>query len=265
MAAQAASRLPSQSEPAEIADGWLFALGLEPVLIVEAAKGTIIEANPAAAVLLNIRRNALIGTRLLDVFRPSSAATLEQSLQLARSTGRIGPLSLSVPGSSAMLEVSLSMVRKKTATYWLARLGLATPAAHQPASPSAVFDAIEFATDGFLVTDTGLKVEFANPAFIEMTRLDSSDRIIGESIVQWLELSEAQLGQLQSQMLERQAVTELITTLRCDLGSTLSVVVHAVAVPDGEHPCWGFVLRPLHGSQTLPSHARSSNGKTSSH
>ena len=265
MAAQASTRPLAQNDPAEPADRWLFALGAEPVLIIDAVKGTIVEANPAAAVLLNVRRKGLVGTRFLDIFLPSSAQTLEQALVLATTTGATGRLTLSVPGTSATLDVSLSLVRKESAAYWLARLGPTTVAEQEVASSSVVFEALEIATQGFIVTDTGLTIEFANDAFLELTKAGSSDHVIGQSIVQWLELSEAQLKQLRSQMLERQAVTELVTTLRCNQGLALNVLVHAVAVPDGEHACWGFVLRALETSQSMPTVARAANGGSSRH
>jgi predicted SAM-dependent methyltransferase len=46
----------------------------------------------------------------------------------------------------------------------------------------------------------------------------------------------------------------MTTALRCHRGLNVSVDVRAVAVPDGEFPCWGFMVCPREAPQPEEAH-----------
>ena len=66
----------------------LFASATEPVLILDASSGVVIEANPAVAALLQAERAALLGTPFVDSLEESSVAAVQRSFAIARAEGR---------------------------------------------------------------------------------------------------------------------------------------------------------------------------------
>jgi PAS domain S-box-containing protein len=105
-----------------------------------------------------------------------------------------------------------------------------------------VLRAIESASIGFLLTDAGLRIDYANQAFVEMLGLQAPEQVCGTSLGCWLELSAADLARLDQQLLRREAATVLLINLQRSPGGSPCVEVHAVAVPDGSDTRWGFTL-----------------------
>ena len=232
---------------------WLFSVAVEPVIIVDAATNRIVQANPAAAQLLQSSHTALVGAPLEGLFDASSAADLMRSLEVARTAGAADSLMLRSAGDGAQLRAKLSLFRSDTEAYVLVHLASGSgggghfdlSAADRGTAKSPVFDAIDGAAVGFLLADSGLRIEYANQAFTELVQLGSPDQALGRSLASWLDLSEGDLGQLRDQMLRRQATSVMTASLRTESNSLLEVEICAVAVPDGPHICWGFTIREL--------------------
>lgn len=238
-------------EQAEQSADWLLSVAAEAVLLVDADTGNIIEANPAAAGLLKSRRTFLLGTRLSDAFGAQCTTTIDHSFATACISGTAQPLIVSTRDTTASLRLTLSLVRSRNASHVLVRLAPATadPAPAQR-GPSLVENLLSSTSDGFVMTDPGFRVEFANPAFLHLAGLASAASVEGRSLSQWLEFSPEDLEDLKQQLNERQALTSLRMTLRCGRGSGLDVEVHAVAVPDGPNAGWGFIIREAHAQQS---------------
>jgi PAS domain-containing protein len=232
---------------------WLFDAAAEAVLVVEESSGTIVEANLAAARLLHTKRGAVIGKSLLSLFHTSSAATLKESLAQARGGAAACARAIATPDRRNELSLTLSVFHLEAAdSYMLVRLAAGDAAAPADAAPeSAVFEAIEGAVTGFLVTDSELRVQYANPAFARMIEVASPEDTEGESIALWLELTPEDRHRLRAQMARNEAVTELITRLRSVRGAGREVEVRAVAVPSDTAPCWGFTVREIRARAVL--------------
>lgn len=235
----------SSATSARFPDAWLFAAASQAVMIVEIATGSVIEANPAATSLLGMTRAHLLGAPFLNAFAADCAPALAQSLASARLTGSAKRISARARDSrgSSEIGVTLSLVRAGPDSYLLVHLLTSPPEApHTPGAEvsSIVLDAIEQAPEGFVVTDLGLRLTYANRAFIEMAGLESQEELHGKSLAVWLEFSQAELSRLHAQMARREAVTDWKTMMRRSNLSIREVEISAVAVPDGPLPCWGF-------------------------
>jgi len=223
-------------------------VAVEPVLIVNAVTQQVLQANPAAAELLRIPLRLLVGAPLKDAFDAAGAQAIARSIDCACATGHSEALALRSAPGCADLSARLSLFRADTNNYVLIRLAAASVPAFQRAwaeTQTPVFNAIESASTGFLVTDSGLRVEYANQAFLDMIKLPALDQVRGRSLVRWLELTETDLAGLQDQMAQRRASSMVTAGLRSEQGLLLEVEVCAVAVPDAQHSCWGFTIREL--------------------
>jgi PAS domain-containing protein len=236
---------PSFGNALGLREDWLFLAAAEPVLIISAATESILEANPAAATLLGIPRSALVGTVFHTAFAASSAAAVKDSLAVARGAGAASPLCIRARNGTTELIALLSFVRAAHKSYVLVRLSsqaTASVCTTRGRTASPVFDAIEGAAAGFVMTDCDLRVDYANHAFVRMVELASLDDARGKSLTCWLALSQVDVAQLHRQMHEREAVTILKTRLNSDKDTWRDVDVRAVAVPDRQNACWGFSI-----------------------
>jgi PAS domain S-box-containing protein len=244
------ARRPASPAPTGNPDVWLFAGASQPVLIVDLATDSIIEANPAAATLLGMSRADLIGNAFITIFAADSAPALTQSMATARLAGSGKRVTARTRGGRGSREVgvTLSVVRAQNDSYLLARMVTSPLEAAESGTAevsSMVLDVIEKAPEGFVVTDLGLRVSYANRAFIDLAGLESPGELRGKSLAHWLELSQMDLARLHDQMARREAVTVWKTTLRRSSFSTREVEVTAVAVPDGNEGCWGFRISAI--------------------
>jgi PAS domain-containing protein len=220
----------------------LFNAAAVPVVLIEAALGRIIDANPAAASLLGTPRHALVGTKFLSCVHSFSRKALAASVDTAFRAGCARPIVVRARHAGAHLNVSLSMVVVPSNCYLIARLAGAVDRVN--AIPSLVLKAIESGPMGFLVADTALHIQYANRSFIDMLECASLEDLCGKSLRQWVELSQEDIAQLRAQMAQRLAVSVLMATLRSQRALTRDVELHAVAVPDEHNPRWAFIVRP---------------------
>jgi PAS domain-containing protein len=224
---------------------WLFSVASEPVIIVDAATEHIVQANPAAAELLGTSLSALLAAPILEAFEISSKTPITDAMERARSAPQAETKPIRAAGNGAEVAAKVSLFYAGGEAYLLVRLASIMDHEALGTTESPVFDAIEGASVGFLVTDAGLRVEYANQAFIDMVKLAPSTAILGKSLASWLEFSERDMAQLHNQMLQRQATTAMTAHLRSERSSPRPVEVCAVAVPNGQLTCWGFTVREL--------------------
>lgn len=241
------SSVPDARAPSELPYEWLFSAASEPILIVEATLGSIVEANPAAAELLRTPRRALIGTSLQESFEASSSRALQVSLGGALRAGSAVPICVRMRNGGTELSVGVSLVRVAPHAYLLVRLAARSRTGlndHKHTIASMVLDAIDGASIGFLMTDAELNVEYANRAFIEMLDFDSMEDLRGRSLTRWVKFSTRDFAQLRAQMSQRQALSIFSAILRSRQEVVRDVELHAVAVPDEHKPSWAFSVCP---------------------
>jgi PAS domain S-box-containing protein len=225
---------------------WLFSMAVEPVIIVEASNGRIVQANPAAAILLGISRDTLIGRPVAEVFDPSSKEAVHRAMDAAGSTEGTEQVICRPAGDAAELSATVSLFRVQNDRYLLVRLAsVSDDGAGKDQGASPVFDAVDGASVGFLLTDAGFRIEYANQAFVDMVELFPPAEVRGKSLMRWLGLSAADLAGLRDQMLQRQATSVMTSRLLTERNAPFEVEVCAVAVPDGAALCWGFTIREL--------------------
>jgi PAS domain-containing protein len=240
-ALRASARSRDLRPPSVASDAWLFAASSQAVLIVDLINLTLIEANPAAASLLASTRSALIGSSIFNAFAKDSEKALRQAVAGARLGGSSSVSTHAASRAlSQELDVTLSLVHAGSDSYLL--MHLTSPLLRDPGTEvsSPVLDVIEQCPEGFVLTDLGLRVTYANRAFIDMAGLDSPEDLRGKSLAHWLEFSQNNLAALETQSKRREAVSVWTTTLRASSFRRQQVEITAVAVPDGAYPCWAF-------------------------
>lgn len=234
--------------PARASEAWLYAASAEAVLIVDLATHAIAEANPAAAKLLGFSRDQLLGMAFLGAFGCASAELLRAGAETACAKGCSFELIRCAAVGGAALEARISLVRTGPESYLLVHVNARAmdSRAGREASPnSLVLDLLEEMSDGFVVTDLGLHVDYANRAFAAMSGGGVPVELNGENLARWLEFTQCDLAALATQQSLRQVDQVLRLYLRPTGLAPREVEVRAIAVPDGPHACWGFRIRDL--------------------
>ena len=221
----------------------LYAASAEAVILVALESQTVIEANPSAAKLLGRTLPALVGVGLVSLFTKNSRDTITAGVTAAVAAGHTSIRWVCAAGGRGFLELRLSLVRTGSDSHLLIHIqesDLANTSPRTPSPDSSVLNLLDDLSDAFFVTDHYLRLIYANRAFATMTGKLGSDALHGDSITQWLDLTQTDLDALATQMRRRQGVQFLRTHWRRTANALRDVVLCAIAVPDGQTACWGF-------------------------
>jgi PAS domain-containing protein len=221
----------------------LYAASAEAVILVCLQAETVIEANPSAAKLLGRTRPALVGAGLASLFTPNSRDAIAAAVTAAVAAGHTCTRWVCAAGGGGFLDLRLSLVRTGSESHLLIHIqesDLADASTRTPPPDSPVLNLLDNLSEAFFVTDHSLRLIYANRAFAMMTGEPCSEALQGDSITQWLDLTQSDLDALAMQMLRRQCVQFVRTQWRRTANALRDVVLCAIAVPDGQTACWGF-------------------------
>ena len=230
----------------------LFQMSSEAVLILDADKGRVTEANPAAASLFGTDLEELIGQTIAGVVGHESAPAVQAYLAAvkggARDTEVQAQLTPRRRGSSGqVLQLRASMFRQGATTLFLLRASapaggpLAGPAV--PDVRSKLLAAVEVAPDGYVVTDDSGHIIAANAAFLQMAQLGRESLASGEPLDRWIGQTGVDMNVLVSNLRQRGTVQFFSTVLRAEDGGTVQVEISGVSVRSGGQPCFGYAVR----------------------
>ena len=217
----------------------------DAIMIVDARSGRIAECNAASASLLSRPLKRIEGVGLEDVFGADDWASIKTSLDHLRTAGRTEDIVLHPTAERQQAVLSFSMFRQENSTYYLLRMvphAIGTSAVVLPKAQSKVVKIISEMPDGFIVTDTDMKILTANSAFLELVQLASEEQARGISLDTWLGRRGIDIGQMISQLQEKGEIRNFHTIIRGQFGAVEDVEVSAVSVMEGETPCFGFAL-----------------------
>ena len=224
----------------------LFQTSSEPVLIVDAGRNRVGEANPAACQLLGEPGERLVGKALSDLFDPASMASVQGYLGALRAGAKLDSVAAQLAGAKAEVTVCASVFRQDNSVLYLVRMTPAQPVS--AAGPSddlkaRLLSVVEQAPDAFVLTDHEGRILSANAAFADMAQLPSEERARGEMLDRWLGQSALDLDVLMTNLRHRGSIRFFATSMRSANGVVAQVEVSAVAVgPDGA-PSFGFSIR----------------------
>ena len=228
----------------------LFQLSSEAVLILDAARMRVLEANPAARTVLGVEVGELTGLGLAQLFSPDSIPQVEGHLGAVRAGMRLDDVRAWVQSRDGEgpreVSVKSSFFRQDGDALFLVRIAPTAShpaAAAMPDAKAKLLSAVERAPDAFVVTDEDGHVITANAAFIEMAQLEHEERARGRSLDNWVGASGVDMAVLMASLRQRGSVRFFVSALRGEEGSSTQVEISAVSVRNGGHPCFGFAIR----------------------
>ena len=242
-AQQSMEREYSRVRHAETRYRLLFQIASQPVLIVDSKTLRVVEANPAAARLLNKSIKRLSGRGFIDIFDAEGAKAVQAHLAQVRATGRGDDITAKLGDGGQETVVGASLFRQDASSHYLVRLSPVLDDGDSPGSSSKLFSVVESLPDGFVVTDLNRRILTANPAFLDLTELTSEEQARGQPLDRWVGRPGVDLDALVANVREHGSVRNFATIVRGDYGATEEVEVSGVSVLTGDRPCFGFTIR----------------------
>jgi transcriptional regulator PpsR len=226
----------------------LFQITSEAVVIVDAASGEVVDANPAAAQLLQCSAGELVGAPFPVGVARSAEEPLREMLTAARVAGRADEVLVEGAKGGSRLLFSASLFRQEQTSHFLVRIREHTATVSNrefAARTSMLFDVIDAIPDGFVVTNEQAEILTANRAFLELAQLAAESQAKGKSLSRWLGRPGVDLGVLSANLRQHGSVRLFATRLRGEFGATTDVEISAVLVPFGDGSCFGFTIRNI--------------------
>ncbi len=226
----------------------LFQICGEAVLVVDAANRRVIEANPAAARLIGRPIRRLVGVDAVELFDPASVRTLEGQHTSLRISGHASDIRAALPQGRGEVTISASLFRGEGGTSAILRLlperqeaGGGAPDTTAAVPTRALIEAMP---EGFVVTDPGHRIIWANASFLELAQLAAEGQARGRPIEEWLGRDETEARTLFATLQDHGSVRRYASVIRGTYGGMEDVEIAAVAA-SGSPACLGFSIRAL--------------------
>ncbi len=232
---------------AELRYRQLFQMAGEAVLVVDATSGRVLEANPAAATMMGMAAEKMVGQVFPLGLTPRSTRQVASLLAAARRTGRADPVNAELADSHAGVQVSATLLHQDQSHLLLVRLTRMDSLQGQThgAESAMLLQLAQGSPDGLVVTDLDGLVQAANTEFINLCQMAGEDQMRGQSLERWLGRTDVDLGVLVSNLRQRGAVKLFATTLRGEFGATTEVEISAVTVTRSDPMLLGFTVRDV--------------------
>ena len=236
----------------------LFQSVSEAVLIVDAGLRRVVEANPAAALLLGGSADRLVGRAFPEGFDAAGTRAIEVLLGGVLASGRVDSASVHRNGIGEMV-ISASLLRQDDAVLFMIRI-CPLPAdpgtVALPENEARLLKAVAAAPDSILITDGEGRILAANRAFLNQVELTNEHLLRGQSLDRWLGRAGIDLNVLLSTLRQHGTLRLFKTALRGQYGTTVDVEISGAAVENGDLPCFAFFIRDvgrrLGGDQGVP-------------
>jgi transcriptional regulator PpsR len=230
----------------------LFHVAAEGVLVADGATLRVLEANPAAATLLEEPAQSLQGKTLHELFEPRSLPAVQALLAAVEAGGRPADVQATIQGQTREVTVSASVFRQSGSALVLLRFW-PTGAAQVPggARGSRMLAVLDAMPDGFVVVGEDRRILSTNTAFCELVQQANEKQVIGQPLDRWLGRQGVDLNIMLANLREHGTVRNFSTIVRGDFGPPQEALVSAVAALDGKIPCLGFTIRTVSSRLTV--------------
>lgn len=222
----------------------LFRTASDAILILDPGTGKVVEANPAASLLLATDARRLVGRHFPDGFDEADTRGIESLIAGVRAAGRAADIRARLK-TGVEFQISAAPVRQENSNLVLLRLSPVPSAGDGPAPEprSRIAKIMEKAPDAIVITGHDGRIQNVNNAFLELAQLTSEEQVRGESLDRWLGRPGVDLNVLIANLRQHGAVRLFATSIRSEYGAASEVEISAVAVINGDLPSFGFIIR----------------------
>ena len=224
----------------------LFHLAVEPLIVVEAQTLKIVDANDGAAKLLDRPVKKLVGTSRgarLQQGRPGRRRRAADRAWRARPCRRVPR-----PAGDAWTGRCRSASRRSASSAApISSSAFASEDQELPgastASDATLVSMVDSLPEGIVIVNGEGNIVEANPAFLDLIRVVSLDRVEDKGLDNWLGGSSVDLQVLMANLREHGTVRRFSSVVRDELGGSEMVEVSAARIASRDGPLFGFAIR----------------------
>lgn len=227
----------------------LFFLASDPLLVVDGRTFKILDANEQATRLFDRPARKLAAGLASSLFERNAQAELTEALAQAGAGADVAVFQARVAngnGDGAESAVRITPFREFGRTNLL--LSLTPPESADgarlgSAAAERMHAMLESLPDSLVLADESGAIIDANPAFLDLIRVVSLERIRERSLHNWLGGSSVDVQVLMANLREHGSVRRFSSVVRDDLGGVEQVEISASVIPGRDGPLYGFLIR----------------------
>ncbi|WP_167591726.1 transcriptional regulator PpsR [Jiella endophytica] len=233
----------------------LFDTALEPIVLVDASNGRIIDANLAARQRFEKDGRRLAGAPVNALFGTASQSEADALIAAARSSGESETASLLPSGGERKVPVAVRFYRQ----HGSSRIILRFAGDEEPLKNTIETDLVARLTstlpDGLAVVGPDRLIQDVNESFLDLSEIASRNQIVGRPLDEILGRRGVELGVLMKAIDTDGFVRNFSTHLNTRYGGVVEVEVSGSAITRGDKRFYGFSIRE--GARTPPRPAAS--------
>lgn len=216
----------------------------DPVLYVSVASGKIVEANPAAAVLLNRKRDELVGSTFAQEFDGQRKGEVIEHLSSAALSDGAGAISLQARRSKASVSAIPTLFRAAGERLLLVRLEGPDEAERAPDGLAHHLAGLyEAGADAIVFSDKDGAILTANEAFLNLVDAAHALTVRGRSLADFLSRGSVDLKVLLENAARSGQMKMYATKLSGQYGGQRAVEISTTHLDDQHHPAFAFIMR----------------------
>lgn len=223
----------------------LFHLAFEPLIVIEVPTLKIVDANEGAARLLDRPIKKLVGTSAGLAFGKADQAMAVEQLTALGARARADVFRARPATMDRHMQIRVTPFREFGRVNLL--VAFASEEQEQTgatmASDAAIVSMVDSLPEAMVIVDGDGAIVEANPAFVDLVRVVSLDRIEGKGLDNWLGGSGVDLQVLMANLREHGSVRRFSSVIRDELGGTEQVEISAARMSGRDGPLFGFALR----------------------
>lgn len=221
----------------------LFQMTAEAVLIVDSQSMKTVDANPAAAMILETTPGRLVGRIVADLVTPDSREALQSLIAGVKSSGRTEAVRVHVESAGKPFLASCAAIRSDEGLSFILRLAPLETGARSQGQGTVAANALAAMPDGFLLAGSDRRIVDVNDAFLDLARLGHRNEVVGTTLDQWLGRTAVEGNVLLAHLKDHGRVRGFALALRGGHGSVEDVDVSAVSLQASGEVYYGFLFR----------------------
>jgi transcriptional regulator PpsR len=230
----------------------LFHLAVEPLIVIEVQTLKIVDANDGAAKLLDRPIKKLVGTSAALCFSKADQATAVEQLTSLGARARADVFRARPATMDRPMQIRVTPFREFGRTNLL--ISFASEDQEQPgatsASDAAIVSMVDSLPEGIVIVNGEGNIVEANPAFLDLIRVVSLDRVEDKGLDNWLGGSSVDLQVLMANLREHGTVRRFSSLVRDELGGSEMVEISAARISSRDGPLFGFAIREASRSES---------------
>lgn len=233
----------------------LFHLAVEPLIVIEAHTMRILDANEDAAKLLGKPIKKLVGSAAVGLFAKADQGAAMEALTSLGTRARAEVFRARLANTDRPMEIRVTPFRELGKTNLLVSFASKEPARATAASVSDanMVSMVDSLPEGIVIVDAEGRIIEANPAFLDLIRVVTLDRVEDRRLDKWLGGSSVDLQVLMANLREHGTVRRFSSLVRDDVGGTEMVEVSAARIAGRDGPLFGFAIREAVRAEPMPT------------